>query len=67
MLNYYRIRMSVPGVNAVSDLIIIMNQPGYISFEVLEDEVSLADRPTGYIIGEVLIPSGGNPYEAAFN
>jgi gliding motility-associated-like protein len=51
------------GVTAISDLVTIYEPLGQLSFEVLEDEVSLADRPTGYIIGEV-IPSGGSPYEA---
>ncbi len=50
------------GVEAISDLINIYEPLGDLGFEVLEDEVSLADRPTGYIIGEI-IPSGGDPYE----
>ncbi len=52
-----------PDVQAVSDLITIYEPLGQLGFEVLEDEVSLSDRPTGYIIGEV-VPSGGTPYEA---
>jgi gliding motility-associated-like protein len=51
------------GVTAISDLITIYEPLGQLAFNILEDEVSLADRPTGYIIGEVL-PSGGDPYEA---
>jgi large repetitive protein len=50
------------GVTAISDVITIYEPLGQLSFVVLEDGVSLADRPTGYIFGEV-IPSGGNPYE----
>jgi gliding motility-associated-like protein len=50
-------------VAAVSDLIIIAEPTGTLGFEVLEDQVSVSDRPTGYISGEVLT-SGGNPYEA---
>jgi gliding motility-associated-like protein len=51
------------GVAIVSDLIVIAEPTGVLGFEVLSDAVSVADRPTGNISGEVL-PSGGNPYEA---
>ncbi len=51
------------GVEATSELITIYEPLGQLGFEVTGDEVSLSDRPTGYITGEV-IPSGGNPYEA---
>jgi gliding motility-associated-like protein len=50
------------GVSAISQLITIYEPLGQLGFEILDDDVSLADRPTGYILGEV-IPSGGNPYE----
>jgi gliding motility-associated-like protein len=51
------------GVAIVSDLIVIAEPTGVLGFEVLSDAVSVSDRPTGNISGEVL-PSGGNPYEA---
>ena len=51
------------GVEAISPVITIFEPVGQLGFEVLEDQVSFPDRPTGYIIGEV-IPSGGTPYEA---
>jgi gliding motility-associated-like protein len=51
------------GVEAISELITIYEPLSQLGFEVLDDEVSLPDQPTGYLIGEV-IPSGGNPYEA---
>jgi gliding motility-associated-like protein len=50
------------GVTAISDVITIYEPLGQLSFVVLDDGVSLADRPTGYLFGEV-IPSGGSPYE----
>ena len=54
-----------PDVQAISELITIYEPLGQLSFDLFEDqiEVSLADRPTGSIPGEV-IPSGGDPYEA---
>jgi gliding motility-associated-like protein len=53
------------GVEAISELITIYEPLGDLGLEIFEeeDEVSLADRPTGSIFGEV-IPSGGTPYEA---
>ena len=51
------------GVESISELITIYEPLGQLEFVVIEDEVSLADRPTGSIIGEVK-PSGGDPYEA---
>lgn len=50
------------GVEAISELINIYEPLGELGLKDLRDEVSLADRPTGYIIGEI-IPSGGDPYE----
>lgn len=51
-----------PDVEAYSRVFTIYEPLGQLGFEVLDDQVSLTDRPTGYILGEV-IPSGGNPYE----
>lgn len=51
------------GVESISSLITIYEPLGQLGFVVIDDDVSLADRPTGYITGEV-IPSGGDPYEA---
>ncbi|NJN25053.1 MAG: hypothetical protein HC819_03225 [Cyclobacteriaceae bacterium] len=50
-------------VTAQSELITIYEPLGQLGFEALEDEVSISDRPTGSLIGQVL-PSGGQPYEA---
>jgi len=50
-------------VEAISELITIYEPLGQLEFVVIDDEVSLQDRPTGSILGEVK-PSGGDPYEA---
>lgn len=50
------------GVEAISELITIYEPLGELGLEIIDDGVSLADRPTGYILGEI-IQSGGNPYE----
>ena len=52
---------SCANVEAVSQLITIHEPMAQLGFEILDDEVSISDRPTGMILGEV-IPSGGNPY-----
>ncbi len=49
-------------VEAVSGLITIYEPLGQLGLDVIEDAVSLSDRPTGSITVEV-IPSGGTPYE----
>jgi gliding motility-associated-like protein len=44
-------------------LVTIYEPLNQLGFEIVQDEVSLSDSPTGYAIGEVLT-SGGDPYEA---
>ena len=50
------------GVEAVSPTFTVYEPAGVLGFEVTDSGVSLPDRPTGFIEGEVT-PSGGAPYQ----
>jgi len=49
-------------IEILSRLITISEPADQLDFQIIEDEVSLSDNPTGSILGEV-IPSAGDPYE----
>jgi gliding motility-associated-like protein len=52
-----------PLIEATSSVFSIYEPSADLGFEVIDDDQSFPDQPSGFIEGQV-IPSGGDPYEA---